>query len=202
MPRRTRRARDKWRSKVWYKVFSPKYFGEVELFSIPVTEGQSPIGRTVEATLYDLTGDLGHQTIIMRLQVGEVKKLKADTFFKGHEYARDYLRSIVRRGSSKIDAVFNVKTKDGVLLRVYPMACAAHRINSARQKAIRKIMQSVIETKAKTLNFDQFVQEMVLGKIASDIYNEAKKIAPLRHVGFRKSKVLSPLEEMVKKAEA
>jgi small subunit ribosomal protein S3Ae len=32
---------------------------------------------------------------------------------------------------------------------------------------------------------------MVLGKIASDIYNEAKKVAPLRHVGIRKSKLVS-----------
>jgi ribosomal protein S3AE len=31
---------------------------------------------------------------------------------------------------------------------------------------------------------------MVLGKIASDIYNEAKKVAPLRHVGIRKSKLI------------
>ncbi|MDH5420043.1 MAG: 30S ribosomal protein S3ae, partial [Candidatus Bathyarchaeota archaeon] len=40
-----------------------------------------------------------------------------------------------------------------------------------------------------SLTFDQFVQELVLGKIASDVYNEAKKIAPLRHVGIRKSKL-------------
>jgi len=38
---------------------------------------------------------------------------------------------------------------------------------------------------------------MVLGKIASDIYNEAKKIAPLRHVGVRKSKLLNPLEQLL-----
>jgi len=34
---------------------------------------------------------------------------------------------------------------------------------------------------------------MVLGKIASDIYNIAKKIAPLRHVGVRKSKLVTQL---------
>jgi small subunit ribosomal protein S3Ae len=56
---------------------------------------------------------------------------------------------------------------------------------------IRAIMKRIIEERARTLTFDQFVQEAVLGKIASDIYNEAKKIAPLRHVGIRKSKVLS-----------
>jgi small subunit ribosomal protein S3Ae len=37
---------------------------------------------------------------------------------------------------------------------------------------------------------DQFVQEMVLGKIGSDIYNESKQVAPLRHVGIRKSKLI------------
>ncbi|KYH37399.1 MAG: 30S ribosomal protein S3Ae [Candidatus Bathyarchaeota archaeon B24] len=199
--RRRRRARDKWRSKVWYRVFSPKYFGEVELFSIPVTEGQSPVGRTVEATLYDLTGDPAHQTIIMKFQINGVKELRADTFFKGHEYARDYLRSLTRRGSSKIDAIINVKTRDGVLIRVYPMACTAHRVKTSQQRAIRKVMFDIVEEKAKNLNFDQFVQEMILGKIASDIYNEAKKIAPLRHVGFRKSKVLSPGEAFKPKPE-
>ena len=50
--------------------------------------------------------------------------------------------------------------------------------------------QTVVE-KASVLTFDQFVQEVVLGKIASDVYNEAKKIAPLRHVGIRKSRLLA-----------
>jgi len=45
------------------------------------------------------------------------------------------------------------------------------------------------------LTIDQFAQEMVLGKIASDIYNEAKKIAPLRHVGIRKSKLVRQIVE-------
>jgi small subunit ribosomal protein S3Ae len=50
-------------------------------------------------------------------------------------------------------------------------------------------MNNIIKEKASALTFDQFVQELVLGKIASDIYNEAKKISPLRHVGVRKSKL-------------
>ena len=52
-------------------------------------------------------------------------------------------------------------------------------------------MKRIIEEKAASLSFNQFVQEAVLGKIASDIYNEAKKIVPLRHVGIRKSRLLS-----------
>jgi len=46
--------------------------------------------------------------------------------------------------------------------------------------------------------------EMVLGKMGSDVYNEAKKVCPLRHVGVRKSKLLSmplSLEEPQKPPE-
>ena len=50
-------------------------------------------------------------------------------------------------------------------------------------------MSKIIKEKSTNLTFDQFVQELVLGKIASDIYNESKKISPLRHVGVRKSKL-------------
>ena len=58
------------------------------------------------------------------------------------------------------------------------------------EKTIRKIMDKTIKEKAAALTLDQFVQEMVLGKIASDIYNESKAVAPLRHVGIRKSKLV------------
>jgi small subunit ribosomal protein S3Ae len=52
-------------------------------------------------------------------------------------------------------------------------------------------MERIIGEKAAALTVDQFVQEMVLGKIGSDIYNESKQVAPLRHVGIRKSKLLA-----------
>jgi small subunit ribosomal protein S3Ae len=52
-------------------------------------------------------------------------------------------------------------------------------------------MRRIVEQKAKELTFDQFVQEVVLGKIASDVYNEAKRVAPMRHAGIRKSKLVS-----------
>jgi small subunit ribosomal protein S3Ae len=57
-------------------------------------------------------------------------------------------------------------------------------------------MNRIIKEKAAALTMDQVAQEMVLGKIASDIYNEAKKIAPLRHVGIRNSKVVTQLPKL------
>ena len=42
-------------------IVAPPYFGNVELGSVPAEEEEQLIGRVVEATLYDITGDFSHQ---------------------------------------------------------------------------------------------------------------------------------------------
>ncbi|MCW4000293.1 MAG: 30S ribosomal protein S3ae [Candidatus Bathyarchaeota archaeon] len=184
--------RDKWRSKTWYMVVAPSFFGNIELGSIPSQEEQMLIGRVVEATLYDITGDFSHHYLKMFFQINRIDAKTAHTLFKGHEYSRDYLRSLVRRRTTKVDGLFNLVTKDGFKLRISVSALTLSRIKTSQEKIIRDMMQKIIKDKAAALTLDQFVQEMVLGKIASDIYNQAKLVAPLRHVGIRKSKLIAP----------
>lgn len=192
----TKKVRDKWRSKAWYTVVAPPYFGNVELGAIPADEQEKLVGRVVETTLYEITGDFAHQYLKIYFQITNVEGKTARTMFKGHEYSRDYLRSLVRRRTTKVDSIFNVTTKDGYRLRVAVCAFTLSRIKTSQEQAIRKIMTKIVEEKSKALTMDQFIQEMVLGKIASDVYNEAKKIVPLRHVGIRKSKLLTQVTQL------
>jgi small subunit ribosomal protein S3Ae len=171
-------------------IVAPPYFGNVELGSVPAAEQDQLIGRVAEATLYDITGDFSHQNLKMFFQVNEIEGKTARTLFKGHEYSRDYLRSLVRRRTTKVDGLFNLNTKDGYKLRIAISALTLSRIKTSQEKTIRQIMARIIKEKAAALTLDQFVQEMVLGKIGSDIYNESKLVAPLRHVGIRKSKLI------------
>jgi small subunit ribosomal protein S3Ae len=187
--KRRGRTKDKWRDKKWYNVISPPYFGGVELGSIPTDDPAKLVGRIVDSTLYDITNDFAHQYLKMFFRVEEVEGKTARTVFKGHEYSRDYLRSLVRRRTTRVDGIFNVVTKDNYGLMLAVSVFTLSRIKTSQEQEIRGIMNNIIKEKASNLNFDQFVQELVLGKIASDIYNEAKKISPLRHVGVRKSKL-------------
>jgi len=171
-------------------IVAPPYFGNVELGSVPAAEPDQLIGRVAEATLYDITGDFSHQYLKMFFQVNELDGKSARTVFKGHEYSRDYLRSLVRRRTTKVDGLFNLTTKDGYKLRIAVSALTLSRIKTSQEHTIRQIMAKTIKERAVALTLDQFVQEMVLGKIASDIYNESKLVAPLRHVGIRKSKLV------------
>lgn len=194
---RRRRVRDKWRGKSWYTVLAPSYFGNVELGAVPASEPEKLVGRVIDSTLYEVTNDFAHQYLKMRFQVIEVDGKTAHTMFKGHEYSHDYLRSLVRRRTTKVEGTFDVTTKDGYNLLVAICAFTLSRIKTTQEHAMRAIMDKIIREKTSTLRLDQLAQEMVLGKIASDIYNEAKKIAPLRHVGVRKSKLLNPLEQLL-----
>jgi small subunit ribosomal protein S3Ae len=182
--------------KEWYDISSPAYFGGKMMASVPASSAENMIGRTIEATLYDITGDFSQQHVKLYFQVTRLKGTDAETIFKGHEYTGDYLRSLVRRGNTRIDSIVNLTTKGGYNLRVSVVAFSVLRVRKSQILSVRKIMRRILHEKAEALFFDQFVQEAVLGKIASDIYNEAKKIIPLRHTGIRKSKLLSyPAEE-------
>ncbi len=196
MSKPARRVRDRWRSKVWYSLFTPSYFGEQNIANVPCAEPTDVVGRVVENTLYDITGDFAHQSTKLYFAVTSLNGQRADTVLKGHEYSTDYLRSLVRRGSSRVDSITDQVTKDGFSTRISVVAFAGGRLNAGQQHGLRALMRRILGEKASSLTYDQFAQEMVLGKIGSDIYNEAKKIAPLRHVGVRKSKLMKRPEQV------
>jgi small subunit ribosomal protein S3Ae len=157
---------------------------------VPADEPSKLMGRIIDSTLYDITNDFQHQYLKMYFQVVEVDEKTAKTVFKGHEYSRDFLRSLVRRRTTRVDNLIDITTKDKYKLRLSVSAFTLSRIKTSQENSMRKLMMRIIKEKSEALTFDQFVQEVVLGKIASDIYNEAKKIAPIRHVGIRKSKLI------------
>jgi small subunit ribosomal protein S3Ae len=52
------------------------------------------------------------------------------------------------------------------------------------------------------LTIDQFVQEVTIGKIGADLLADAKKIASLRHIGIKKSKLIStPQSRQIEEAK-
>jgi small subunit ribosomal protein S3Ae len=197
MSKATRKVRDKWRLKEWYDIYSPTYFGENVVASIPCEIPAAVVGRVVETTLYDITNDFAHQSIKLYFLVVNIKDHRAETILKSHEYATDYLRSLVRRGSTRMDGIFNATTRDQYSTRISVVAFTRDRINASQEHGVRQVMRQIVDEKASALTYDQLAQEVVLGKLGSDIYNLAKKIAPLRHVGVRKSKLLSIPEGVI-----
>lgn len=184
------RAARRKKVKKYFRVFIPPYLGFKEIGVVLASEPEQLIGRTVETTFYEVTGDFQHQNIKLKLQILKVEGDEAYTDLRTMEYIREFLRSLVRRRTSMVDAIIDLETKDGYKIRAMAIAFTTRRITTSRKRAIRRIAFEILKRKASELEFKQFVHEALLGKIASEIYNEAKKVYPLRFVGVRKIKVL------------
>ena len=189
--RQTRKKAEGWKAKRWYDVVTPEIFGKMSIGSTPTDDPAKLVGRVMDTTLGELTNDLGKQNVKMHFKVNEVSGESAHTRFTGHELTRDYLRSLVKRRTSLVESNIVVTTKDGFKVHLKPMALTIKRAGSSQIKAIRDIMNATLHERGKELNYEQFIHEVVLGKLASDIYKKSKIIYPLRRVEISKTKILA-----------
>ena len=196
MARRKGRVKDKWREKRWVTVHAPASFNNIQIGYIPITDDETASGRVIEVTLHDiLKGDASQYQYKMYFQVDKVSGDKAHTIFKRFEYSKEFLRSLVRRGSSKINLITDIKTKDGYIFRIKVIILTHRQLNTSRQQALRSTAQDVINKAIPEMTIDQFVQATCYSKINSDIMAALKKVIRVRHVGLEKVKLIRTAEK-------
>lgn len=195
MARRTTKVKDKWREKRWVNVYAPDSFNNVPIAYIPITSDENAKGRVIEVTLFDiLKGDPSQHQYKMYFQINKVEGEKATTIFKRYEYAKEFLRSLIRRGSSRITFMLEAKTKDGYIFRIKVLALTHRKLNTSRKRAFRLIAKDVMEKTIPQMTIDQFVQATCYGKINSDIMAATKKVIRMRHIGLEKVKLIRTAE--------
>lgn len=203
MARRKGRIKDKWRDKRWVTVNAPDSFNNVPIAYVPITDDENAVGRVLEVTLYDiLKGDPSQHQYKIYFQINGVDGDKASTIFKRYEYSKEFLRSLVRRGSSKINFIMDIKTKDGYIFRIKMLALTHRQLNTSRQHALRVIARDVINKTIPEMTIEQFVQATCYSKINSDIMAAFKKVIRVRHVGLEKVKLIRTADKETKLLEA
>ena len=203
MARRKGRVKDKWREKKWVTVSAPDSFNNVPIAYVPITDDENALGRVLEVTLYDiLKGDPSQHQYKMYFQINKVEGEKATTIFKRYEYSKEFLRSLIRRGSSRINFIIDIKTKDGYVFRIKVLALTHRQLNTSRKHALRLIARDVINNTVPQMTVDQFVQATCYSKINSDIMAAFKKVIRVRHVGLEKVKLIRTAEKEIALLEA
>ena len=198
MVRKTRKIKDKWKEKRWVTVLAPDSFNNIPVAYVPITSDKTAVGRVVEVTLFDiLKGDPSQHQYKLFFQINKVTEEKATTVFKRYEYAKEFLRSLIRRGSSRINFVIDTKTKDGYVFRIKILTLSHRELNTSRKRALRLEAKKQIERIVPQMTIDEFVQAACYGKINSDIMAATKKIIRVRHVGLEKVRLLRTSKEEV-----
>ncbi|AEH61260.1 ribosomal protein S3Ae [Methanosalsum zhilinae DSM 4017] len=189
MARKVQRKLDKWKSKQWYTLETPDFMGRTTIGQTPADDPRKLVGRVIETTVGELTNDFSKHNIKLKLRIDDVVGDVAQVKFMGHEITTDYLRSIVKRQTSRIDSNLTVTTKDGIKVRVKPICFTVKRARSSQIRGIRAVMEDVVRQRATEVGFEQFVEELVGGKLSASIYRNVKTIYPIRRVEIRKTEV-------------
>ena len=186
-----RKVKDKWKAKVWYNIRAPPMYNGAVIAETLADESEKLMGRVAEATLQDLTGDFSKMHVKMKFKVQAVRGNECATKFAGHELTSDYIRRLTRRKHSKIDSVVDVVTKDGFKMRVKPMAVTDRRAQSSQEQEIRRLTVNTIQGAAQEMDHAAFIKIVVNGDLGQTIYNQARKVYPLKRVEIRKSEITS-----------
>jgi small subunit ribosomal protein S3Ae len=187
--------------KRWYTIHAPQQFDRQELGGTPADEPDKVLGRNVETTLGDLKGDASENNTKLTFKINDVGSDSAYTEFIKHELTRDYLRSLVRRGASKIEAYITVLTTDDYRVQIQPVAFTTKDADASQEQAIRRTMIDLVEEAGEERTFEDLIDSVVEGRLSSAIYGEAKTIYPLRRVEIQKATLEARPEEVAAEEE-
>jgi small subunit ribosomal protein S3Ae len=196
---RKRRNVDTWKQKSWYEIVAPKAFNEAKLGETATSDPASLKGRVIKSSMMDITGDFSKQHIKLEFRLADTVGDKVQTEFVGQYLSRDYMRSQIRRKSTRVEDVIDVTTKDGHMVRVKAIAMAIGRAQATQERAIRKIMRDIVINRAQTTDLEQFINEIIRGRLSANTYRGAGKIYSLKRVEIRKARVLEDKKRSFKK---
>ncbi len=190
--KKSKLRRVSFKDKDWYTIIAPKSFNFKPIGEIIGMENNIT-GRTVETLLYDFTNKYGDISLKLKFKVVQVnpQSKQAQSMFLGHTYTNDYVRSLIGRGSSKIQTIINLSTKDDFVYRLTIICTTIKRARSSQQIVIRKIMREILKEFAKTLNHEKFITGMIYSEFSNQILRIAKTIYPLSNCAIIKCKLIS-----------
>jgi small subunit ribosomal protein S3Ae len=178
-----------WKAKSWFKVYTPDNLGKAYIGDTIANDTENVKGRIMQATLGEITNDYAKQHIKMSFKISEVTGDAAYTEFVGHEVTRDYLRSLVKRRSSRIDCHAQITTKDKKLVRLTISCYTFARANIAQEHALRNAILASVAAQAQAWDMNALVSGIVSGEISKDLFKAVKTLYPTRRVEIVKSKV-------------
>ncbi|SEH41070.1 MULTISPECIES: 30S ribosomal protein S3ae [Halopenitus] len=188
--------------KRWYSVLAPEQFDRDEIGETLAEEPEQVVGRTITTTLGDLNQDSSGNNTKLTFKITDVGSDTAYSEFVKYELTRDYLRSLVRRGSSKVEASITVLTTDDYRVRLQPVSLTTKKADRSQEQAIRRVMIDQVHEAAADRTFEELVDSVVEGRLSSAIYGDAKTIYPLRRVEVQKLTLEARPEEVAAEEEA
>ena len=180
----------KWKGKDWYNILAPKMFGEIFLYETPSTDNSYLVGRTVEATVSQLTSDKTRGHIKVLFKIDDIKEKTAYTSFHGLVCNQEYIYRNVRSGLQKMECIDTVDTNDGWKLQITTSMILNKKSETMIQKKARKFSIDFLKDNASKSNLEDFIKNIVTGVYQKKMKKNGSRIYPVRFLEIGKIEVV------------
>jgi small subunit ribosomal protein S3Ae len=135
----------------------------------------------------------------VKLIVDTTEGRQALTSFYGVDMTRDELCSLIKKRKTLIEAVQDIKSLDGYVLRTFAIAFTRESPNqksktnyaqSSQQKAIRRKINEIIAREVAKANATDVLKLFTSEAVEKKITKEVSHIYPVKNVKVRKIKVI------------
>lgn len=189
---------DTWKLKQWFTVVAPRLLNEVQLGEIAGTP-ESMMNRVVSIPLKDVTRDIAHIYTTIRLRVYELRGKQAYTKFIGHEVAKDYLHTLMRRRRNALSIIFPASSQDGIEFRVKALLFTGAKCSESQKNSLRNAFSKEFLAIAREKEFSELIKEIIFGTLGSKFFEKLKKIVPLRRIEVYKTELKEEFDVPEKK---
>lgn len=189
-----------WSKKVWVDIYAPvEIFNENKIGETPVYKDnvENVIGRTVDLNLAFVLNNFKYQNYKVIFQINKISGLKAYTEVKEIMLYSSYIRRITRKGTSKIEDSFIVKTSDGYEVRIKPLVITRFKAHRSQKTEIRKTYRKYLEEKASSLKYYELIEKVINYDLQNEIRPTLNKIFPVSNVEIRRITKISQVNQKV-----
>jgi len=192
------------KKKKWIEILAPKYFNNQLIGESYITDANNLLHRTVQVNLMNLTRDMKKQNFNISFVIDRIENNKAYTSATKYAMLPASMKRMVRRSRERIDESFKVKTKDGIVVRLKPFLVTRSNTSRSVTSTMRVKVKELIDETLATITYDTLLIDLCTSKFQKFLYDELRKIYPLRTCEIRmmvlvKEKSYAPTKKTVKK---
>jgi len=189
-----------WSKKVWIDIYAPvEIFNENKIGETPVYKDnvENVTGRSIDLNLAFVLNNFKYQNYKVIFQINKISGLKAYTEVKEIILYSSYIRRITRKGASKIEDSFIVKTSDGYEIRIKPLVITRFKAHRSQKTEIRKTYRKYLEEKASSLKYYELIEKVINYDLQNEIKPTLNKIFPVSNVEIRRITKISKVYQKI-----
>lgn len=180
------KSAEKWKSKKWFEVFAPKILGEESIGEMPADDDSKIMGRIIKVSMSWITHKPEHSFLVVGLRVNNINGNRANTELDSLELTFSYTHSLVKRRSSVIYTVDNVKAKDGRDFTLKLMVVTSNKVATPKKGDIRTQLSGFTREYAAAHTLEEFMNAVLSNEFQMESVKRIMNIAQINRMEVRK----------------